>query len=180
MTISGYAIRPGRPDEAEAVQAIEVAAASIFRGIGMDEAAAFEPGEVAEIRLFAEEGRLLVAVDAADRPVAFTLFGEIDGTLHVEELDVHPDHGRRGLGAALVDRLDVIARQRGLPALTLSTFRDVPWNGPYYARLGFRPIPPDALGPGLAEVQALIAAKGVEIAPRIFMTRPVPPGRDAP
>ncbi|TSD86291.1 GNAT family N-acetyltransferase [Mycobacterium sp. KBS0706] len=168
-----YRIRPGRPDEVETVRAIEVAAASQFRGVGLPTIAALDPAERQEVLLRAREGRLLVVADAADRPVGFVLFGEIDGTLHIEELDVHPDHARRGLGAALIERLDAIARDRGLPELTLSTFRDVPWNAPYYARLGFVPMPDEALGPGLAAIRDMIAAKGIDIIPRLFMRRPV-------
>ncbi len=41
-----------------------------------------------------------------------------------------------GLGSSLVDHLDGWAAARGLAALTLTTYRDVPWNGPYYERLG--------------------------------------------
>ncbi|HMG49604.1 MAG TPA: GNAT family N-acetyltransferase [Inquilinus sp.] len=174
MTAEGaYRIRPGRPDEVDAVRAIEVAAASLFRGVGLPQIAASAPSEMAEVLLRARTGRLLVTVDAADRPVAFALFSEIDGTLHIEELDVDPGHGRRGLGAALIARIDAIARDRGLPALTLSTFRDVPWNAPYYAKLGFVPIPDGDLGPGLAAIREMIATKGVDVVPRLFMRRPV-------
>jgi GNAT superfamily N-acetyltransferase len=168
-----YSIRPGRPDEVAIVRAIEVAAASLFRGIGLPEIAEFDPADPAEVLLRAREGRLLVTVDAADRPVAFALFGEYDGTLHIEELDVHPDHAGRRLGAALIDRIDAIARDQGLPELTLSTFRDVPWNAPYYSRLGFVPMPDADLGPGLAAIRDTIVAKGVDIVPRLFMRRPV-------
>jgi GNAT superfamily N-acetyltransferase len=168
-----YRIRPGRPDEVRLVRAVEVAAASRFGDIGLPEIAAFDPAELKEVLLRAWEGRLLVTADAEDRPVAFALFGEIDGTLHIEELDVDPAHGRRGLGAALIARIDAIARDRGLPALTLSTFRDVPWNAPYYSRLGFVPIPDADLGPGLAAIRHRIATQGVDVAPRLFMRRPV-------
>jgi GNAT superfamily N-acetyltransferase len=174
MTTAGpYHIRPGRPDEVQAVRIIEVAAASRFRAIGLPQIAALEPAEPQEVLLRAEEGRLLVMADAADRPVGFALFSEIDGTLHIEELDVQPDHARRGLGAALIERLDDVARERGLPELTLSTFRDVPWNGPYYARLGFLPMADEDLGPGLAAIRDMIAGKGIDIIPRLFMRRPV-------
>ena len=37
----------------------------------------------------------------------------------------------------------------GLPCLTLTTFRDVPWNAPWYSRLGFEPAPDE---PRLAEL----------------------------
>jgi len=68
-----YRIRPGRPDEVEAVRAIEVAAAARFRDIGLPEVAAFDPTEPAEVLQRAWAGRLLVTADAADRPVAFAL-----------------------------------------------------------------------------------------------------------
>ena len=36
-----------------------------------------------------------------------------------------------------------LARARGLPAVTLSTFREIPWNAPFYAAYGFRDWPED-------------------------------------
>ena len=173
MTEAAYRIRPGRPDEVEAVRAVEVAAASLFRSVGLPQIAALDPAEPEEVLRRAREGRLWVVADTADRPVAFALVSVIDDTLHVEELDVHPDHARRGLGAALLDRLETVAREWRLPELTLSTFRDVPWNAPYYARLGFVPMADEDLGPGLAAIRDMIAAKGIDIIPRLFMRRPV-------
>jgi GNAT superfamily N-acetyltransferase len=170
-TPAPYRIRPGRPDEVDVVRAIEDAAGLQFRDIGLPEIAALDPAERQEVMLRARQGRLLVTADTTDRPVAFALFSEIDATLHIEELDVHPDHARRGLGAALIERLDAVARERGLPELTLSTFRDVPWNAPYYARLGFLPIADEDLGPGLAAIRDMIAGKGIDIVPRLFMRR---------
>ena len=37
----------------------------------------------------------------------------------------------------MVGRVAETARRRGLPAVTLTTFEDVAWNAPWYARLGF-------------------------------------------
>ena len=61
-----------------------------------------------------------------------------DEALHLEELDVLPGHGRQGIGTRLVRALCDGARGRGIAAVTLCTFRDVPWNAPFYERLGFR------------------------------------------
>jgi hypothetical protein len=60
-----------------------------------------------------------------------------------------------------------------MPALTLSTFRAVPWNGPYYARLGFVELRTEELTPGLTEILAEETAFGLDPAERIFMRRPV-------
>ena len=43
------------------------------------------------------------------------------------------------------------AQLHGLPAVTLTTFRDVPWNAPFYARLRVRVI--EALSPGLQAIR---------------------------
>lgn len=56
---------------------------------------------------------------------------------HLQQLAVHPAHGRRGLGTALVQACCAQARLRGSHELTLTTFRDIEFNAPWYARLGF-------------------------------------------
>jgi GNAT superfamily N-acetyltransferase len=61
-----------------------------------------------------------------------------DDLPHLEEIDVHPSHGRRGLGTALVREVCEWATLRGHVMLTLTTFRAVAWNLPFYARLGSR------------------------------------------
>ena len=60
--------------------------------------------------------------------------------LHVWEVSVHPAFQRRGIGAGLVRACMIDARNSGYRAITLTTFRDVPWNGPFYARLGFEEV----------------------------------------
>jgi hypothetical protein len=64
------------------------------------------------------------------------------------------------------------AAARGIDALTLVTFRAVPWNGPYYARLGFRDMAPGEITPGLAAVLDDEAAHGIDPATRACMCRP--------
>jgi GNAT superfamily N-acetyltransferase len=55
---------------------------------------------------------------------------------HLEEMDVLPEHAGQGLGAALIEAVCSWAHTRGFDAVTLSTFRDVPWNAPFYPRHG--------------------------------------------
>ena len=106
-------------------------------------------------------------------PIAYLLSAVVDGCAHVEQVSVAPAHARRGLGAALVDHLAAVAGVRGRPAVTLTTFRDVPWNAPYYERLGFTVVEPADQGP---ELRALVAAEAHRIpgdAPRVAMRRAV-------
>jgi GNAT superfamily N-acetyltransferase len=64
---------------------------------------------------------------------------------HLEQLAVHPDHQRRGTGTALVRAALQRAGNEGHRRLTLSTYDAVPWNRPFYERLGFEVV--DRPGP---------------------------------
>jgi N-acetylglutamate synthase-like GNAT family acetyltransferase len=75
------------------------------------------------------------------------------------------------VGRALLAHAADHAREEGLTALTLTTFTEVPWNAPYYARLGFRPLPEADLTPGLREILATEAAHGLDRRPRVCMRK---------
>jgi len=109
-----------------------------------------------------------------DQPVAYLLVEVVDGCAHVEQVSVHPSHARLRIGRRLIDHAGAWAAEHGLPALTLTTFVDVPWNGPYYQRLGFRFLRDDELGPGLRAVRDREAAAGLDAWPRAAMTRRSP------
>ncbi len=65
---------------------------------------------------------------------------ELDGHAHLDELSVLPDFQRRGVGAALVRAATAETRALGFHELSLCTYRDVPWNGPWYRALGFEEV----------------------------------------
>lgn len=166
-----YRLRLARADEAPALQAIERASGIRFRRIGMVAVADAEPSPVADLERAAEAGDLFVAVDGDDRPCGFALYGVIDGLAHLRELSVAPEHAGHRLGAALIEAGAAWARARHLPAVVLTTFVDVAWNAPYYARLGFTMIGPAAQGPGIRNVLADEAERGLN--GRCAMIRPV-------
>jgi GNAT superfamily N-acetyltransferase len=107
---------------------------------------------------------------AEDPPVGFASVEIVDGVAHLWQLAVRPSAGRRGLGKALIASVCDWARSHHIDAVTLTTFRDVPWNGPYYERLGFRPL--DHLTPGLTLIREHERAVGDDdFGPRIAMRR---------
>jgi GNAT superfamily N-acetyltransferase len=166
-------IRSLRISELDRVREIERDASRCFREFGMRQIAEHEPPSVAELREFAEAGRGWVAVDQSDVLVAYLLTTVLDECAHVDQVSVAQSVRGRGVGAALIDHLAGIAAREGRAWLTLTTFLDVPWNAPYYRRLGFEPLGPDALGPGLAE---LVKVERVLIPgnhPRVAMRRGV-------
>lgn len=93
----------------------------------------------------------LLWVATAGREVVGSAVAQVqDDALHLAEMSVHPDHGRRGLGTRLVRAVQHEAGRRKLSAVTLTTFADLPWNGPFYERLGFRSVACTELTPFLA------------------------------
>jgi GNAT superfamily N-acetyltransferase len=166
-------IRLARPDDLPALITIEIEAGSLFRDVGMAAIADDDPGSVAELAVYQAEGRAWVSVDDDDRPVAYLIAEVVDGHAHVEQVSVRPSHARRGLGSALIETLAAWARERGLAALTLTTFTAVPWNAPYYERLRFRVLEEAEIGAGLREIRRVEAARGLDAWPRVAMLRPL-------
>ncbi len=141
-------IRVARLEDVETMREIERAAGRLFSEIGMDDIAAHAPPESVILGAYVRDRRAWVAT-VNDQPVGYILVDVVDGSGHLEQVSVHPAHGRQGLGRMLIQRVADWAEARGLPAITLLTFRDVPWNGPYYASLGFGPLSDAELTPGL-------------------------------
>ncbi len=164
-------IRSARRDDLPALRELERAAGACFRAIGMAAVADDEPPDVAELAVFADDGRAWVVTDDADDPVAYLLVGVVDGNAHIEQVSVRPDCAGRGLGRALVEAAASWAQTRGLEALTLTTYAEVPWNASYYARLGFAILSDDEIGPALRRVRDDEAARGLAAWPRVTMRR---------
>ncbi|WP_406067219.1 GNAT family N-acetyltransferase [Streptomyces sp. NBC_01020] len=164
-------IRTAHAAELPVLQDIERAAGRCFRDIGMPEIADDEPLSLDELASYQRAQLAWVAVDETDAPVAYLIADRVDSNFHIEQVSVHPDSARRGIGRSLLDHLADRAAPDGIPALTLTTFAGVPWNAPYYARCGFRPLDEKELGRGLREIRAREAAHGLDRWPRLCMIR---------
>lgn len=115
------------------------------------------------------EGWSWVAEDDLENPLAFvaaTLEGE---ELHIWEVGVRIECQRRGIGRLLLKRFITEAAASRIPAITLTTFRDLPWNAPFYQSMGFEVVAPEKLGPRLAGLLADEARKGLPAARRCAM-----------
>ncbi len=167
-------IRSARAGDVAHLPAIERAAGAAFRDFDMAAIADDDPLPPDVLLGYQRTGRAWVATDNLDRPVAYLLIDVVDGAAHVEQVSVDPDYARRGLGRCLLDAAAAWAQHRGLKALTLTTFTDVPWNAPYYSRLGFEVIPDDELTPGLRRIREHEATLGLDNWPRAAMRRRLP------
>ena len=164
-------IRPARSDDLALLVEIERAAGDTFQHLDPELLGDHDPGSVEELAPYADGGRAFVSVDADDRPVGYLILDLVDGAAHIEQVSVHPDQARQGLGRALIEHAARWASARELHSLTLTTYVDVPWNAPYYERLGFRCLSADEETPGLRALREHERALGLEVWPRTSMRR---------
>ena len=168
---ASYTIGPATSEDLAKLSAIELEAASLFAGWEVAEAALSDSTSGNEFREAMTDGLLWVARSADAEPVGFALVDLVEGRPHLEEIDVHPSHGRRGIGRALVEAVCAWAGASGYASITLTTFRDVPWNAPFYARAGFRILEAGELPAELADLVEDEADRGLDPTRRVVMQR---------
>lgn len=144
MDPSPFDVRLAAPSEVPLLPELERVAGLMFKTYPADLGI---PDEVYEgtnsVETYADAqqaGRLWVATIEGVGPVGLALVLEVGGYAHLDELDVLPDHGKRGIGSALLRTVCEWATRQRYPAVTLRTFREVPWNEPFYERRGFRVV----------------------------------------
>lgn len=166
-------IRAATTADSAVLQAIEIAAGGQFATVGLADVAAHDPFPIAELDAHATAGRSWVAVDPDGSVAGYAVADVLDGCGHLEQVSVRPELQGRGIGRALVDAVTDWARDRGLPAVTLTTFVDVAWNGPLYEHLGFRVLSDAEIGPELAAQRDEETALGLDPQRRVCMRRDV-------
>jgi GNAT superfamily N-acetyltransferase len=168
-------LRPAVIDDIADLQALEVDAGRRFRALGMDEIADDDPPAADLLEAHITNVSAWVAVQGSEgagsvgRIVGYSLASMVDGEGHLDQVSVAEDAGRQGIGTALIQQVSSWTRQQGAVAVTLTTFRDVAFNGPYYASLGFVALDDSECGPELAAIRDNEIDLGLDIAPRIAM-----------
>jgi len=164
-------LRAATAGELGDLAALEVEAGQLFTTVGLHEVAAHAP-DLAALQDHHEQGRVWVA-DEDGQVAGYIMGGVLDGNAHIEQVSVAPSYAGRGIGAGLVRHVESWGRSLGLPVTTLTTFRDVPWNAPYYARLGYLELPLELRGPELtATMEHEASMPGIDAAQRCAMVKP--------
>lgn len=169
----GYSIQTADLGDVAALISVDKAASALFAPTGLlDESALSDhvPAEVFEQEIPA--GNVFVVRNVHGWAVGFALVRLRGNGLYLDQVSVHPDHGQKGLGRGLIVKVLAEAELRKLPHVSLSTFRDIPWNGPFYASMGFKEIPQEKLEPYMIEIET--AQKPfMDVSKRCFMRRKV-------
>ncbi len=170
MVPDGYAIRLARKEDLPRLADIELQAGTRFEPYGLKDIV-----QVLTPPKFLQEGicnrRCWVATTADDCPVGFALASAAGRMAHLDELDVLPKHGCQGLGTALLETVCNCALANNLKAITLSTFSYIPWNAPFYAKLGFRILKLGDISEAQQKHLQEETARGVPTENRVVMCR---------
>jgi predicted N-acetyltransferase YhbS len=160
-------LRPTTAADIPRLHDIEMSAAALFAGsdlIDMDDTMVVATTD----HLAAIEAGLSLVAEVDGRAAGFVM-GEVFGAdAYLHELDVDLAYQQRGIGAALVRGFADAARATGASAVVLSTFRDPPWNAPFYRRMGFEDVERANYLPWMVEIETQ-QAEFLDIATRVFM-----------
>ena len=155
-----FTVRLARLGETELLPDIEDSASLAFLESSQPGAAMMAARPVAFLRPLVAKGLVWVVVEGGG-PVAFACTEPFEDALHLWEISVRHGAQRRGVGRTLMATVVADARRRSAPAVTLTTFCAIPWNAPFYARLGFEMLETAALPPRLAAIRADEDAAGL-------------------
>ena len=150
------------------LQRIQLRAGSLFRAVGMDDIADNPPTPKLVFERAISENLLWLAT-YCKHTVGFALALNHGCDCHLEQMSVDPEHTRRGIGAALLEHLITSAREERYERITLSTFQSLPWNAPFYAKMGFNMVPDSELTTDLREVIRKETVAGLDMAIRVIM-----------
>ncbi len=152
-----------------AIPAIELAASAMFPEADLPVEVRYLVIENELLQEAQSDARLWVALTDERTPVGFAMAGIIDGGAHLDEMDVMPDFGRQGVGTRLVRTIIDWARLGDYPVLTLITFRHLPWNAPFYERMGFEAMATSELGEELSKLLQEDGDAGIDVHKRVCM-----------
>ncbi len=164
-----YQIRLARENELYQLNTIEEAASKLFENTKFALEVDQDSLSIDLLREQQAKDLVWVAVDDRDNPVGFAVVIVMGDLIHLHELSVDPEHGRKGLGTRLIETIIQFAKSSGFTGVTLSTFRDIPWNAPFYKKLGFREMKEEEIGINLQNIKTEEAQKGLPISERILM-----------
>jgi 4-diphosphocytidyl-2-C-methyl-D-erythritol kinase len=171
---TSFSIERARPDQVVALCTIERKAVQLFRGHPAWSAyvAVSIPPELLQQAI--GRGLVWVALNLSVKPIGFVWLDlDVGGAaIGIAEIDVLPDYGQRGIGAALLEHACEWARAAGYRRIDLGTLVDVPWNAPFYAKHGFAVV--DKNDPVFAYARQRDRENGFPDHLRVFMSRSLP------
>lgn len=164
-----FTVRRPRSSDIPLLSHVEKSAAEIFRSVKLDFLADGETLDPYTLVAIANAGYLWIAADRFDQPIGFLGGNYLNGNFHIIELSVAKQYQGLGIGRALMTTMVQQVRLEGYRSITLTTFRDLPWNGPWYAKMGFVEVKVQEMGRDFEELVESEAQHGLDPKRRCLM-----------
>lgn len=169
--VSRFGVRRARTSDIPLLEHVERSAAQVFRTVNLGFIADGPTLDPAALTSMAKSNHLWVAVNDWDQPIGFLGGEPLDGNFHLVEVSVGQECQGRGVGKALMGTMLEQVRRDGYKAITLTTFRDLPWNGHWYAKMGFAQVAPQVLGRKYTDLLVEEAQRGLDRESRCLMMK---------
>ncbi len=155
-------VRPARAADAASLPSVEISAGSAFLAVpGLEWIAGDGVMSISRHSELIAGGGCWVAADNSGKISGFLAGEAFSDALHICELSVVSEAQGQGVGRALVNAAIGWAESKGKSAVTLSTFRDVAFNAPWYARMGFVELDEESMTNRMAYVMSDEIAHGL-------------------
>lgn len=120
------------------------------------------------------QGSKVFVADRNGESVGFAFTYILGPYLFLGQLSVLPEEQGNGAGSALLQIVCDEAQENDLHAVALITFKDVPWNGPFYAKRGFEIVDKHQIPAELISVvDSSSEAEWAKFSPRVLMMKKV-------
>jgi ribosomal protein S18 acetylase RimI-like enzyme len=166
-----FTIRNARNEDIPLLGLVERSAAEIFRTVNLDFLSDGPTMDELFLSKLMNSSHLWVAVNELDRPIGFAGGEIIDGNFHISEISVAQDAQGKGVGNALIGELIRRVKEEGYTTITLTTYRDLPWNGPWYHKLGFLEVKVHEMGEEYSKILDSEAQHGHDMNFRCIMRK---------
>jgi ribosomal protein S18 acetylase RimI-like enzyme len=170
-SVAEFSIRSAQSWDIPLLEYVERSAAEIFRTVNLGFLADGDTVDPAALRAMAQANHLWVATNRFDQPIGFVGGEYLSGNFHIVEISVAKEFQGKGVGKALMTAMVEHISREGYNSITLTTYKNLPWNGPWYSRLGFFEVNAHDMGRDYLDLLASEAQHGLDVRSRCVMRK---------
>ena len=163
-----YLIRNASPEDIKFLPDIEKEAARLFIKYGLEAGVFNDVSSISDLQA-AQKNELLWIAEFKKKIIGFAFAEKISSGLVLLEIDVLPVFNQQGIGTALVRKVLANAQKKGFNRVFLTTFKEIPWNYPFYKKLGFKVVNSDKYEEDIIRIVDRENSAGLDKEKRVVM-----------
>lgn len=146
-----YALREATENDTKTLTAIELDAVALFKAVPELADLGETHASPDQLSTWLSSGRIYIAEDNG-KQVGFVAAVTMDTTLYIAEISTVQEYQGKGVGTTLIAAVldwarELSAATGSKPRVSLTTYREITWNAPYYRKRGFKEVEAETLGP---------------------------------